>query len=300
MRTFLIISPHLDDAVLSCGASMAKWVADGDRVVVATVFTSCADHSPQMQALYKKRKRQDKEALERLGCGHFHMEFTDAPFRTHAYQDFSTILFHHEPAKGELVQAIALAIASFIKEVLPDFLMFPLGVGGHVDHNIVYWSSLQVAGLVDNVAYYEELPYALVPLWTALRLSKLGVCPFNQGNNNLHLNVSPISLSDLPLPFLRNYMVNKADLKRSDAHYQKEMIYLKSTLEASETKTESNVTANKIEEWIDNTFFLRKWEAIKLYQTEWKVLFGEPENNILEVLHPTFPEAYQEYFWTKN
>jgi LmbE family N-acetylglucosaminyl deacetylase len=39
----LILSPHLDDAVLSAGGLMDRAVKDGAHVVAATIFTGDAD-----------------------------------------------------------------------------------------------------------------------------------------------------------------------------------------------------------------------------------------------------------------
>ena len=63
---FLIISPHLDDAVLSCGASMAQWQEEGAEVIVASIFTSCAEYNEKMNAVYQNRRKQDIEALSFL------------------------------------------------------------------------------------------------------------------------------------------------------------------------------------------------------------------------------------------
>lgn len=40
IATYLYISPHLDDAVLSVGGLIAAQLAAGDRVVIATVCTA--------------------------------------------------------------------------------------------------------------------------------------------------------------------------------------------------------------------------------------------------------------------
>ena len=71
--TTLVISPHLDDAVLSLGGSIAAWVGSGERVVVATVYTAgppLDTISPGMRrfADYTARCAEDTAACAVLGC----------------------------------------------------------------------------------------------------------------------------------------------------------------------------------------------------------------------------------------
>ncbi|MHA1303522.1 MAG: PIG-L deacetylase family protein [Candidatus Heimdallarchaeaceae archaeon] len=41
----IFLSPHLDDAVASCGGLIAKLVEQGNKVIVATFFTKSPDLS---------------------------------------------------------------------------------------------------------------------------------------------------------------------------------------------------------------------------------------------------------------
>ncbi len=85
------ISPHLDDAVLSCGALLAGQ----HRVTVATVFTAAAPRPwslparKQLRALggvdaedfFAQRRAEDAEVLAGLGAAAVHLGFRDALFR---------------------------------------------------------------------------------------------------------------------------------------------------------------------------------------------------------------------------
>ena len=303
MRKYLIISPHLDDAVLSCGASMAHWASEGNEVVVATVFTSCGDYSDGMNALYKKRRQQDREAIAKLGCKHIHLGFIDAPFRNNNYHNFSTILFHHETVEDDfddLKEKIEQSIKSLIDSFCPDNLLFPLGVGGHIDHNIVYWSSLQVAPLVRQLTYYEDLPYAFVPGWSLIRRAKVGISILLEEVQSFTKAASPVPLDHIALPFLQNYVVDTEDKATSNQKYEEELYYLKSIADGSLTHI---LTGNhlKFEEAThQEEFFSAKCEAIKAYKTEWPALFGNEENNIGTVLHPNPTLPYFERFWKIN
>src|SRR5688500_1136515 len=69
----VIFSPHLDDAVLSLGATISREVAAGREVEVVSCFTS----GPPLDAIqpehrvfgdYSIRREEDKRALTRLGA----------------------------------------------------------------------------------------------------------------------------------------------------------------------------------------------------------------------------------------
>ena len=90
----VVLSPHLDDAVLSCGALMAHAVEHTD-VRVATFFTE-AGHPPytlsgrrylhlagQRDAgrLFRDRRAEDRDVLERLGVDWLHLGLVDGLFR---------------------------------------------------------------------------------------------------------------------------------------------------------------------------------------------------------------------------
>ena len=71
--TALVVSPHLDDAVLSLSA----WLASRsrlERVVVATVFS-------EGDADYPTRRAEDVAALSLLGAEPLHLGLLDAPER---------------------------------------------------------------------------------------------------------------------------------------------------------------------------------------------------------------------------
>ncbi|WP_375578530.1 PIG-L family deacetylase [Marivirga tractuosa] len=286
---YLIISPHLDDAVLSCGASMAQWQEKGADVIVASVFSSCADSRLELKEIYETRKKQDIEALTFLGAKAIHLGFTDAPFRSsRSYYNFSTILFHHEDEERILEQSIATEISKIIKEYTPDSILFPLGVGGHIDHHLVYRSSFKLDYPTEKIQFYEDLPYALVPGWTEVRLHKMDykheLRPFSDFQGHL---------LDLKLPFLHNYTMDEDDKKASNLQYQKEIKYLTTV----KKNTKGRLILDKI--YLSKHFFEKKCEAILHYKTEWPILFGESEN-IKKVLHPNTEKHYTESFWKKK
>ena len=90
----LYLSPHLDDAALSCGGTIHQQVAGGDRVVVITVFAGSPRtlvSSSLIDELHARwgvgsdppahRRREDLAALAQLGAEPIHLAHTDSIYR---------------------------------------------------------------------------------------------------------------------------------------------------------------------------------------------------------------------------
>jgi hypothetical protein len=89
-----VLSPHLDDAVLSCGALLG-YLARRHRITVISVFTAAAPPPWSLPArralralgtgdaeeLFQRRRAEDLEVLGGLGATPVHLGFTDALFR---------------------------------------------------------------------------------------------------------------------------------------------------------------------------------------------------------------------------
>ncbi|WP_405851696.1 PIG-L family deacetylase [Streptomyces sp. NBC_00090] len=90
----LVLSPHLDDAVLSCGALLG-WAGRRAPVTVATLFTEAAPPPYALSArqylkrtragdaeeLFADRRAEDRHVLERLEVGRRHVGLVDGLFR---------------------------------------------------------------------------------------------------------------------------------------------------------------------------------------------------------------------------
>lgn len=64
MTKILIISPHLDDAVLSCGDLINKYVKEGYQVDVLTIFSGSVDEN----SLSDAAKQFHNNCFFRLQC----------------------------------------------------------------------------------------------------------------------------------------------------------------------------------------------------------------------------------------
>ncbi|NKJ49370.1 hypothetical protein CIC12_22085 [Burkholderia sp. SG-MS1] len=150
----LVVSPHLDDAVLSCGLLLASHPA----ATVCTIFTSAPEadmitdwdrasgFAGAFEAM-RARRTEDVRALSALRASPIHLPFCDAQYLS-------------SPSREALVAALR---ATFV-EVKPATVLFPLGLF-HSDHTMASDACLAaLRSFKDPAAYaYEDLPYRNIP-----------------------------------------------------------------------------------------------------------------------------------------
>ncbi|MFP4439875.1 MAG: PIG-L deacetylase family protein [Chloroflexaceae bacterium] len=173
----IYISPHLDDAVLSCGGTIATHAANQQRMLVVTVCTGTppadVQRSPfvahihalwQLEAeeVMQTRRQEDRQALAQLGADIHWLGLLDAIYREpEAYTD-NTRLFGRIAPADTLGVAVAATLDELLRQQPQATLHAPLGVGGHVDHQIVYQAAVDLARAGAAVAFYEDFPYVQV------------------------------------------------------------------------------------------------------------------------------------------
>lgn len=170
-----IISPHLDDAVLSCGIRMQRARAAGNDVVVLNVFSAGA-HADAVQAhagTGPARRAEDKAAIAMLDARVEYLDELDAPDRDPRYKS-DIELFHgsFDDVPEEYIQHITQRIeALLLRENIAE-AYFPLGAGTHIDHRIVFAASRRIRH--PHIRYYEDRPYILWPGMLQARMNQLG------------------------------------------------------------------------------------------------------------------------------
>lgn len=179
----LYLSPHLDDAVLSCGGQLHDLARSGGRVLVVTVMAgdAPAELSPLAAELHRTwsldssdvmdaRRREDAEACAALGVDFRHLDFTDALYRRDPqsgaplYPSLGSLFRRRRPEDDALVDEVAGRLAA-----LPEAerVVAPLGAGRHVDHLLVRSAAERVFG-TGGLELYEDYPYARNP-WVVLK-----------------------------------------------------------------------------------------------------------------------------------
>jgi LmbE family N-acetylglucosaminyl deacetylase len=171
---WIYLSPHFDDAVLSCGGLIYEQSRQGDQVEIWTIFAGDPPAGPlsefarQNHALWgisdddqvvAIRRKEDQDAAAIVGAGLVHFDFPDCIYRRSpkgAYLYTETVLAKPHPSDLRLLGRIAAALRTRMRQ--KDALLCPLGLGGHVDHVLVRRAA---ETLPRPLLYYADIPYVL-------------------------------------------------------------------------------------------------------------------------------------------
>lgn len=164
----IIVSPHLDDAALSCGGRML-----GDQaVMVVNVFSKTAwwrfGHGAADAEKIQKCREMEEELVARLsGAAMIGLGLSEAILRGYGMEQ----VFDPPRQEGEVAKADSEASARIRQSVISvsrehplAHWFLPLGMGGHVDHILARDAAaeaLREAGIKPtHLHFYEDLPYA--------------------------------------------------------------------------------------------------------------------------------------------
>jgi LmbE family N-acetylglucosaminyl deacetylase len=165
--TALVLSPHFDDAVLSCG----NWLERHPGTIVATVCSGApgpdipADpgwdalaHFSTGDEAAEARRAEDLAALGVLGAHQTALGFLDGSF----YKS-EVGRPHERPGAGHSFEdALALTVGELVDELRPDACLVPLGLL-HPDHIATHRAALRSlkARPKTPVIFYLDLPYGI-------------------------------------------------------------------------------------------------------------------------------------------
>jgi LmbE family N-acetylglucosaminyl deacetylase len=186
----VVLSPHLDDAVLSCGALMNHARKETPTTVV-TFFTeggappytySARRYLRQTRdrhanSLFVARRAEDEAVLGGVGISYVHVGLTEILFRRRTRP-----LLNQLPGATRLIPELSYLYPTYRLNVIrggisPDdvstirriidtidhlpptsstLFLAPLGIGGHKDHILVR-TAAELSG--KQVTYYSDFPY---------------------------------------------------------------------------------------------------------------------------------------------
>lgn len=161
----LFLSPHFDDAVWSCGGRIAHLTGQGDKVVVATVFSELLNEpisdSWRRVANYRFRAAENIAALRVLGAEGVNLGYIDAALRQNKDKEFiyptlSSILCSECSAYDSVLPSIVEDIQSLLCSHW-DSINIPIAIGSHIDHMLVRSATEQATQ--KSLTYYEDFPY---------------------------------------------------------------------------------------------------------------------------------------------
>ena len=183
----LFLSPHYDDIALSAGATVSLLAQHGLTPETLVVFGAGPDPSQPLsafaQAMHEgwglsaeeviaSRQAEEAAAAAILGARTAVLPFRDAIYRGDLYRSDDDLFNLPSPAEAALPAAIAAALAIDSAPRAGTRLYAPLGIGQHVDHQLVFQAAADLAAAGWDVWLYEDLPYALKPDALAMRLAQ--------------------------------------------------------------------------------------------------------------------------------
>jgi LmbE family N-acetylglucosaminyl deacetylase len=172
MGSHIYLSPHLDDAVLSCGGLIARQAAGGESVLVVTVCAGDPGEAPLSElarALHERwggsaspvgdRRSEDRVACGRLDASVLHLDIPDAIYRLDPtggalYPTEEALTSPVSPSEADLIQRVAERLQAACP---PGRLYSPLAIGGHVDHRLTRAAAERLGR---PLWYYRDFPYA--------------------------------------------------------------------------------------------------------------------------------------------
>lgn len=186
--TRIVISPHLDDAALSVGGAIARFALENERILVVTIAAGSpppgAAPSPFAASLHRAwglgaadavalRRREDEAAMAILGASARRLELLDAVYRLPDRYGSEAALLGEPAAQDRLEIEVAAELAPILAAAPRARVLAPLAVGGHVDHRLVHRAAIDLARRGRDVAFYEDLPYAVKPGAVAERVAAI-------------------------------------------------------------------------------------------------------------------------------
>jgi LmbE family N-acetylglucosaminyl deacetylase len=181
---WIYLSPHLDDAVLSCGGMIHAQSLAGDSVEIWTIFAGSPPPGPLSPVVekihqdwgagsdpYAMRRAEDQRACPLVGAAWKHFEYLDCIYRSIPPNQEPLIqaaedLFKPIPPSQEY---LVDELHNTFSKLLPGdaVIVSPLTIGGHVDHRMVRKAAEQATR---RLLYYPDFPYVVsrkvdVPAW---------------------------------------------------------------------------------------------------------------------------------------
>jgi GlcNAc-PI de-N-acetylase len=180
---YVVISPHFDDAVGSCGGTIYRLTQAQHTVYVLTVFggfnpvpqSTLAERSVKTYTandLISRRRDEDASACALLKCRAAFLEFPDAVYRYNASlrplyptaASLSGALAHED---RNLPERIAETVSQLI-DTIDVVILCPFGIGGHVDHVIVARAGYLLEKRGARVVFYRDFYYDQYIIGTAI------------------------------------------------------------------------------------------------------------------------------------
>lgn len=196
----VVLSPHLDDAALSCGG-LLEFLRD--REAAGLVITVCSGNPPATlrqgqgapgrprrgHATPRVRRKEDIAAMHAVDADFVHLSFPDSIYRRSPltgrfiYRDAREPWVAPRMEDLPHIEELYLVLRRLCLNLGRILLVSPLGIGRHVDHTIVAQAALRLAERGLALLFYEDFPYVVDPGLTGIpddpaqAFARLGLAP---------------------------------------------------------------------------------------------------------------------------
>lgn len=186
-KNIYFISPHLDDAILSCG-QLISHLCKLSKITIITVFTNIHFDKPTLSArqfikqcgydspkkLQNDRTYEDKKTLSSIGCQIIHLGYNDALWRkkpTSKLLDaigrvipevlhiYPTYRWHLRKGKiSDYDQSLINDLSNQLKVIIPNnsLIFCPIAIGNHIDHKI---TKIACQKMFNQIIFWTDFPY---------------------------------------------------------------------------------------------------------------------------------------------
>jgi LmbE family N-acetylglucosaminyl deacetylase len=176
----IFLSPHLDDVVYSCAGTLGMQVSSGLHPLVISVFAGIPAQNLQLSSLatqitrswgssatgvsglMETRRQEDSAALDYLQADYMWLDYPEAIFRGNPpyYTSEDQIIGGDVHLEDSDIDRDFAAQLLELQARLPDTAWYaPLGIGRHVDHQIVSSAADRLLERGAKVYFYEDFPY---------------------------------------------------------------------------------------------------------------------------------------------
>ncbi len=161
--TITIISPHQDDAALSLGSFIFHRKESSINIV--NCYT-VSEYSPfykgvNRAGVMKKRRKEDAAFGNHTPINNIrfiNLDEPDGPIRLNE-RNMDALLA--ERPLNDLDKSHLSSLRQGMAEHIKGLLLLPLGVGGHIDHNLACLAGLSLIKGNSSIAFYLDVPYWL-------------------------------------------------------------------------------------------------------------------------------------------
>jgi len=143
--TIICLSPHFDDAILSCGGQLLQYRQAGTPVTIVNIVTRTTSQfyssrplKFKAQSLDYERKEEERQAISLLDLQSEDLALMDAPFRNPRYRSYHCLMGAIPQDEQTTINKLVNQVQDIAFQLKPTLILAPLAVGQHIDHQIVH------------------------------------------------------------------------------------------------------------------------------------------------------------------